>query len=205
MAESIEQPIYLASRSPRRHELLGQIGISFEQIPGDIDEATRGGEAAEHYVERMARGKALAGMHWLQAQSEEFERRPILAADTIVVVDDEILGKPVSRDHSAQMLRRLSDRTHRVMTAIAVAHGAICQSLVQISEVCFAPLDEDWISRYWETGEPADKAGSYGVQGIAGARVVEIRGSYFGVMGLPLFDTVELLEAVLKRTQGERE
>lgn len=190
------QPIYLASRSPRRQALLDQIGVAFEQVPGDIDETVHQDEPAAHYVERMARGKAQAAVQWLQRQPIERPCRPILAADTIVVVDGAILGKPESREDSARMLRQLSDRSHQVMTAISVAHQGRCEACVNSSEVRFARLDEDWISRYWETGEPVDKAGSYGVQGIAAARIVEIRGSYFGVMGLPLYETVELLRAL---------
>jgi septum formation protein len=177
----------LASGSPRRRELLSQLGLVFDVEAADVDESVRSGERPAAYVERLAREKAGT----IQA------RRPgavVLAADTSVVVDDDILGKP-GRDAEAgaSMLRRLSGRTHQVMTGVAVA-GAEARSLVVTSDVVFRPLTEAEIAWYVSTGEGADKAGGYGSQARAGAFIREIRGSATSVIGLPLAEAVQLLE-----------
>lgn len=194
MAKQIPSQIYLASRSPRRQELLTQIGVSFVQIAADIDESVTPGETPHDYVERMAREKAEAGLRTLVDQPTQTEPWPLLAADTTVVVSGQILGKPQDREDSRRMLRLLSNNTHQVMTAVAVASQHAIRVATNISDVTFAVLEDDWIDRYWDTGEPADKAGSYGVQGIAATAIKSISGSYFGVMGLPLYETAQLLQ-----------
>ena len=177
----------LASGSPRRRELLGQLGLVFDVEPADLDESVRPGEPPAAYVERLAREKA-------SAVRASRSGAVVLAADTSVVVDDEILGKP-GRDASlgAAMLRRLSGRTHQVMTGVAVAADEV-RSLVVTSDVVFRPLSEAEIAWYVSTGEGADKAGGYGSQARAGAFIREIRGSATSVIGLPLSEAVQLLE-----------
>jgi septum formation protein len=177
----------LASGSPRRRELLGQLGLLFDIEAADVDESVRPGERPAAYVERLAREKAGA----VQARRPE---AVVLAADTSVVVDDEILGKPgPDAALGAAMLRRLSGRTHQVMTGVAVA-GAGVRALVVTSDVVFRPLSEAEIAWYVSTGEGADKAGGYGSQARAGAFIREIRGSATSVIGLPLAEAVALLE-----------
>ena len=194
--------IYLASRSPRRRELLRQIGVHFDLLvfrggergeDADVDETPFDGEDVERYVERLALTKAEAGfrrLHW-----RALPQRPVLAADTTLELDGEIIGKPVDTADAAAILQRLSGRTHRVLTAIAMSDGARIRSRTSISEVRFRALDEHDIRRYIATGEPMDKAGAYGIQGHAAIFVEEIRGSYSGIMGLPLFETAQLLDA----------
>lgn len=176
----------LASASPRRRELLGQLGLQFDVEAADLDESVKAHERPAAYVERLAREKASAVR----------SRRPsmvVLAADTSVVVDDEILGKPgTDAGTGAAMLRRLSGRTHQVMTGVAVA-GDQVHSVVVTSDVVFRPLTESEISWYVETGEGSDKAGGYASQARAGAFIREIRGSSTSVIGLPLVEAVELL------------
>lgn len=176
----------LASASPRRLELLRQVGIEPEVRPVDIDETPHIGEAAGEYVERLALAKARA--------AARNDVRPVLGSDTAVVVDGDILGKPKDGADAAAMLRRLAGRTHTVMTAVAVVHGDVEKVITVSSEVEFAPLSEAEIQAYWETGEPADKAGAYGIQGRAAAFVRRVNGSYSGVVGLPLFETMEMLK-----------
>ena len=183
--------IYLASRSPRRGELLGQIGVRFEVLPSDIDESARSGESPEHYVLRLAREKALACARRLSAAG--MAARPILAADTTVCIDGLILGKPEDDADAAAMLRRLSDRWHVVHTAIAMAQGDRVETALSSTQVEVAALAEQDIAAYVASGEPRDKAGSYGIQGLAGAFIRRIEGSYSGVMGLPVYETVQLL------------
>jgi septum formation protein len=177
----------LASASPRRRELLGQLGLVFDIEAADLDESVKAHERPAAYVERLAREKASAVR----------SRRPgavVLAADTSVVVDDEILGKPGSDAVTgAAMLRRLSGRTHQVMTGVAVA-GAQVRSVVVTSDVVFRPLTESEIAWYVATGEGSDKAGGYASQARAGAFIREIRGSSTSVIGLPLAEAVALLE-----------
>lgn len=184
--------IYLASRSPRRGELLGQIGVTFAVLPSDVDESVRPDESPEHYVLRLAREKALVCAQRLAV--EGLADRPILAADTTVCIDGMILGKPEHDADAAAMLRRMSDRWHAVHTAIAVAQGNRVETVLSSTQVEMARLTEAEIAAYIASGEPRDKAGSYGIQGLAGAFIRRIEGSYSGVMGLPVYETSLLLK-----------
>jgi septum formation protein len=184
--------LILASTSPRRKELLQQIGIEFKQMNIDINEDVSLSENPSDYVLRMAEEKASAGFK--QLTSFEQQKMIVLAADTTVVCDGEVLAKPQSFIHSKAILNQLSGRQHTVMTAIA------CQSLdrnyqqLVTTEVTFRKLTDSEIEAYWQTGEPQDKAGSYGIQGLAAVFVEKIHGSYSNVVGLPLCETAELLE-----------
>ncbi|THF65037.1 Maf family protein [Pseudothauera rhizosphaerae] len=199
---SLAQPrIYLASRSPRRRELLRQIGVRFDVLAfrdgergedADVDEKPLGDEAAERYVERLALTKAEAGMRRLIWR--HLPRQPVLAADTALEVDGEIVGKPACAEDAMAILRRLSGRTHRVYTAVAVSDGERTRCAVSVSEVRFRTIGEGEIRRYVASGEPLDKAGAYGIQGRAAIFAEHISGSYSGIMGLPLFETAQLLE-----------
>jgi len=185
--------IYLASASPRRSELLRQIDVTHAVFPVDIDETPRPGEKPAHYALRLAEEKARA----LWEQLPVAQRRPVLAADTTVALGDEILGKPVDRDDAVRMLGRLSGREHEVHTAVAVLHEGGADARVSTSTVAFRPLTGVEIDWYWRTGEPADKAGAYAVQGHAAVFIRRLAGSYSGVMGLPLYETWELLAPLL--------
>jgi septum formation protein len=187
----------LASASPRRRQLLDLIGVPHVVTPADIDETPHAGEAAGDYVVRLAREKADAV--WSRHQD-----LPVLAADTTVVVDGEILGKPESADDALAMLRKLSGRAHFVHTGIALrtAHGL--SDDISITDVEFAGLSDDMIRTYWSSGEPQGKAGAYAIQGLGAVFVSEISGSYTGVMGLPLFETAELLRYHGIRVWGGR-
>jgi septum formation protein len=191
--------IYLASKSPRRKELLRQVGIPFELMPlrehpperRDVDESPYPDEPALQYVKRIARTKAeVAGKMML---SRRLPLRLILAADTTVVLNGAILGKPVDRDDAIRMLRNLSGSTHEVLTAVAVTDGRDLKEVLSRSEVTFRALDDSEIARYVSTGEPLDKAGAYAIQGRAAVFVSHLSGSYSGVMGLPLHETAQLL------------
>jgi septum formation protein len=192
--------IYLASRSPRRRELLKQVGIAFEILlfredakrGADVDESPHPDEDSRSYVLRMARTKAQSA-HMRMAQ-RKLPIHPVLAADTTVVVDDTILGKPADREEAHAMLALLSGRRHEVLTAVAVCHIDRMETRLSVSSVDFAPIDPARIRQYVATGEPLDKAGAYAIQGRAGAFVRHLTGSYSGVMGLPLYETVELLD-----------
>jgi septum formation protein len=184
--------IYLASASPRRSQLLTQIGVRHQVRPAAIDESARVGEAPAAYVERLARGKAEA----LWSSLAEAERIPVLGADTTVAIGTTMLGKPATRDEGIGMLQRLAGRTHQVFTAVALKCVTGCSSRVSISEVTFRKLSEAECAAYWETGEPLDKAGGYAVQGLAAVYITRIAGSYSGIMGLPLAETAELLGAI---------
>jgi len=192
--------IYLASRSPRRRELLAQIGVRFHLLlfrarPGegpDVDEAPLAEELPAAYVERVARAKAESG--WQRMQQRNLPRAPVLAADTTVALGGRILGKPAGRDEAAGMLAALSGGVHEVLTAIALKYHDFLESAVSRSEVRFKPLSEEEIRRYVATGECDDKAGAYAIQGRAARFVIELHGSYSGVMGLPLYETAQLLE-----------
>jgi septum formation protein len=181
--------IYLASGSPRRAELLQQIGVPFKVIRVDLDETAGAGEAPLAYVSRLAGAKADAGWH----RSRDPAQAPVLAADTAVVLDGRILGKPKDMDDAMAMLRDLSGRTHEVLTAIALRTALASETAVSRSSVTFRPIDAGEARRYWETGEPLDKAGAYAIQGYAAVFIADIKGSYSGVMGLPLFETARLL------------
>jgi septum formation protein len=192
--------IYLASRSPRRRELLAQMGVKYEPLlfregprqDDDTDEAVRPGEPPDDYVRRVTRLKAEAAWKRI-VMRRGLQRKPVLAADTTVALAGEILGKPVDRADADRILRTLSGTQHRVLTAVAVAFESRLEMAVSESLVTFAPLDEARIAAYVQSGEPFDKAGAYGIQGRAGAFVSRLEGSYTGVMGLPLYETAELL------------
>jgi len=196
-----DKAIYLASRSPRRRELLRQIGVNFELIPlregagrgADVDETPHAGEHADDYVLRVAHDKARAAAGIVAVR--RIVARPVLAADTTVVCDDEILGKPANAADAARMLGLLAGRSHRVLTAVAVAADGRLETRVSESRVWFRMLDAAEIRRYVATGEPGDKAGAYAVQGQAAAFITRIDGSYSGIMGLPLAETAELLRS----------
>ena len=184
--------LYLASGSPRRAELLIQAGIAFERVKVEVDEALLPGEDAADYVQRLAQAKADAG--WQQVLTRGLAPLPVLGADTAVVLDRQILGKPVDRADGLRMLAALSGRRHRVMTAVCLCAGDFRQTALSISEVQLRALSPGECERYWETGEPVDKAGSYAIQGRAAVFVEELHGSYTGVVGLPLLETCGLLE-----------
>jgi septum formation protein len=186
------QRIYLASRSPRRAELLQQIGIAFEVLPSDIDESVMAGEAPSAYVIRLAREKAQACLNSLQRDKAVL--LPILAADTTVSIDGIILGKPESDEEAHVMLARMSGRRHEVHTGIAVATGAGIEVALSTTYVEMDALTDAAIQAYVATGEPHDKAGAYGIQGLAGTFIKHIEGSYSGVMGLPIYETAALLK-----------
>jgi septum formation protein len=183
--------VFLASSSPRRRELLRQIGVAFRLLEVAVDEGVRLGEDPQAYVLRLAQAKAEAG--W--SRREPGSGAAVLAADTAVVLDGSILGKPKDRSDAAAMLLQLSDRSHEVLTAVALRHEGGAESRVSRSVVTFRAIGAAEAQRYWETGEPRDKAGGYGVQGLGGIFVADLRGSYSGVMGLPLFETAELLDS----------
>ena len=180
--------VHLASASPRRSELLRQLGLRFDVTPAEIDETPLTGELPETYVERVARAKAAAA--WASLREPD---APVLAADTAVIVDDRILGKPADEADAAAMLTALSGRDHEVLTAVAVRDAAREDVAVNRTTVTFRAIGSDEIAAYWRSGEPAGKAGGYAIQGLAAVFVVGIRGSYSGVMGLPLFETAQLL------------
>ena len=218
--------IYLASASPRRQELLRQLGIAFEAIPSNLPEVPQAGERPEGYVLRVARAKAFHVVH--QVRGRRLTSHPVLGADTEVVLEGEILGKPRDAQQGQAMLRKLAGRTHEVLTGLALLHqdaddcrdaggttpgtgeverrrepspratpGAVAEyTALSRSRVTFGPLTDADIQRYWESGEPADKAGGYAVQGRAAAFIQHIEGSYSGIMGLPLFELMQLLRQV---------
>lgn len=178
---------YLASRSPRRQDLLRQVGLRFELLPVDVPEQPAPGQAPADYAVATALAKARA------AQGRAAASRPVLGADTDVVVDGRILGKPAAREEALDMLRRLADRVHEVYSAVAVIAGARAETALSVTEVRFGPVSEAAAQAYWDSGEPADKAGAYAIQGLGAQFVKEIRGSYSGVVGLPLYETLRLL------------
>ena len=186
--------IYLASTSPRRQELLRQVGVAFVPLAPHVDETQLAQEDAAAYVARLARAKAAAGVALIQAQ--HLAAAPVLGADTSVVIDGEVLGKPRDRGDGEAMLQRLAGRSHQVMTAICAQHAQQEQTALSISEVSFAPLDAATIAAYWASGEPLDKAGAYAIQGRAAGFITYLRGSYSGVVGLPLFETLQALRAL---------
>ena len=198
--------VYLASRSPRRRELLRQIGVAFEMLllrerpPRDPDlvEAALPGEAPDDYVRRVCREKVRIG--WQRVEERRLPRLPVLAADTAVCLGMEILGKPRDRADAARMLRALSGREHRVLTAVALQFEPRAELVVSETFVRFAELLPEEISAYVASGEPLDKAGAYAIQGRAAAFIAEIRGSYSGVMGLPLCETATLLKRAISQT-----
>jgi septum formation protein len=182
--------VYLASASPRRRALLAQIGVPFQVLTVMVDEARQPGEAPDAYVLRLAREKADAGWRARPLRHPS----PVLAADTTVVLDGRILAKPADRSEGERMLRELGGRTHAVLTAVAVATAEGLIARTSRSEVTFRAISAAEARDYWATGEPRDKAGGYAIQGGAAIFIADLRGSYSGVMGLPLFETAELLE-----------
>ena len=183
--------IYLASASPRRSALLTQIGVPHRIAPVPVDESVDGAEAPEKYVTRLAALKA--DTLWQNLPVDE--RLPVLGSDTSVVVDRTILGKPVDESDCLRMLELLSGRTHQVHTAVAVRSAAGSEVRLSVSDVTFRDLSRAEMRAYWQTGEPADKAGGYAIQGRGAVFIRHIAGSYSGIMGLPLFETAELLAA----------
>jgi len=182
--------LYLASGSPRRRELLAQIGVPFRLLTAPVDETPRRNETPVDYVSRLAAAKAEAG--W--ASSRDDMRAPVLAADTAVVLDGEILGKPKDKADALHMLRKLSGRAHQVLTAVALRSPEKLWVSVSDSLVTFRQLEPAEAHAYWDTGEACDKAGAYAIQGSAAIFIADLRGSYSGVMGLPLFETAGLLQ-----------
>ncbi len=195
-----DRSLYLASRSPRRRELLTQIGVRFhlllfrERPEGEpeVNEAALEGETPRDYVERVCRAKAEGG--WLRMQQRSLPRSPVLSADTTVTLEGRIFAKPADRAEAAAMLAELSGRQHEVLTAVALKYDERVELAVSSTEVDFRALTSAEIQRYVETGEADDKAGAYAIQGRAGQFIAAIRGSYSGVMGLPLYETAQLIE-----------
>jgi septum formation protein len=196
---TLEPRIYLASQSPRRRELLAQIGVRFDLLlfrgeprsDPETDETPMPGEAPDAYALRVAAAKARHGARLLALR--RLPPRPVLAADTTLDVDGEIVGKPVDDTDAAAILERLAGRAHRVLTAVAIAHGEHVEMRLSVSEVRFRALSADEIQRYVLSGEPRDKAGAYGLQGRAAMFVESIEGSPSGIVGLPLCETALLL------------
>ena len=202
MAAPPDRGIYLASRSPRRRELLAQIGVRYHLLlfreradsAEEVNEDPRAGEAPDAYVERVARDKAQAG--WKRMLQRNLPAAPVLSADTTVALGTRIFGKPADRTEAAAMLGALSGKSHEVLTSVAIRWGDTLLSSLSRSEVRFKDLTDADIRDYVATGEADDKAGAYGIQGRAARFIVELRGSYSGVMGLPLYETSQLLERI---------
>ncbi len=200
--ESFSKPlIYLASASPRRSALLAQVGIPHAVRPVDVDEGVARGESPGDYVTRLAAHKAQTLWSCLGGD----ERLPVLGADTSVALDEEIMGKPRDEPDAVRMLERLSARTHRVYTAVALRDDRGCETQLSVSEVSFRALARNEIHAYWRTGEPRDKAGAYAVQGLAALFIERISGSFSGIMGLPLFETGQLLRSIGWRLESVAE
>ena len=180
--------LYLASRSPRRSQLLAQLKLRFTVLPADIAESPQPGQGADAYVRAMALGKAQA------ARRNLHDDLPVLGADTEVVVDGEVLGKPADRARGIAMLRRLSGRAHDVFSAVSVLQDDRVETEVSVTRVEFGEISAQQAEAYWASGEPADKAGGYAIQGLGAIFVRRIDGSYSGVMGLPLYETARLLD-----------
>ncbi|MEO7497199.1 MAG: Maf family protein [Massilia sp.] len=195
----LDRKIYLASKSPRRRELLRQIGVEFELLMlrndngrgPDVTEIVHPNEAAIDYVARVANEKA--AFAWNMVQTRRLSPRPVLAADTTVTIDGEILGKPANTAEAVAMLQKLSGQTHQVLTCVAVHHTDMAEQVTQVSLVRFGTLSPASIAAYCATSEPYDKAGGYGIQGLASLFVAHIEGSHSGIMGLPLYETAKLL------------
>lgn len=190
--------VYLASASPRRRELLKQIGVPYRVIDVAVDESVIAGESAGTYVARLAAAKVNAA--WQKIRNPPDMRllntdMPVLAADTAVVLGEKILGKPIDKQDATRMLAALSGRTHQVLTAVALQTSSGVMHRVSSSEVTFRSLSALECAIYWDTAEPRDKAGGYAIQGYAATFIKDLRGSYSGVMGLPLFETAALLDA----------
>ena len=186
---SLPFDIYLASASPRRQELLNQIGVRYEVVKVTVPEIPLSGEKAQHFVQRVALEKAQAGKRLLEPD----DPHPVLGADTAVLIDDNILGKPIDKNDAFDMLSRLSGRSHQVMSAVAIAAERETVAL-NISQVKFRKLEQVEIEAYWQSGECHDKAGAYAIQGLAAMFIEDLQGSYSSVMGLPLYETAQLLQ-----------
>ena len=207
---SHQEKIYLASKSPRRKELLQQVGIAYEVLllrdapprGPDVTEIVLPGEKPQAYVARVTQEKA--EMAWKVIQLRGLPQRPVLAADTTVVLGEQILGKPANRDAAIAMLSQLAGQTHQVLTSIAVRSAQGLHTVTQCSDVSFAAMSPAEIAAYCDTSEPYDKAGGYGIQGAAARYIANIRGSYSGIMGLPIFETCQLLEAAGVRNTTDR-
>lgn len=191
--------LYLASGSPRRSELLTQLGLPFERLSTEVEEQRRADEQAEHYVRRLALEKAQAGVAVASLDL------PVLGADTVVVLHNEVLEKPADTAAAASMLRKLSGQTHQVMTAVALADGQQSLDCLVVTDVTFRVLTPEDIATYIASGEPMDKAGAYGIQGRGGNFVRKINGSYYAVVGLPLVETAELFSnfLALRKVRGQ--
>jgi septum formation protein len=197
---SHHRKIYLASKSPRRRELLRQVGIDFEVLllrdspprGPDVTEIVLPGELPGVYVARVTQEKAQAA--WDAVVARRLFLHPVLAADTTVVINQEILGKPANRDEAVAMLSKLAGNTHQVLTSIAIKYQHQLLQCTQTSEVTFAALNDAQIAAYCDSAEPYDKAGGYGIQGMAARFITHISGSYSGIMGLPLYETTNLLD-----------
>lgn len=192
-----EVQLYLASGSPRRQELLTQLGYQFERVVIDVEECHQPSETAEQYVQRLSRDKAAAGVMAINATKTAVETMPVLGADTIVVVDETILEKPKNFSDAQRMLKLLSGRQHQVMTSVTVATTEREETQLVVTDVWFKTLSEKEIEKYWQSGEPQDKAGSYGIQGLGGKFITRIDGSYYAVMGLPLVETDVMVQNFL--------
>lgn len=200
--------LYLASRSLRRRELLKQIGVGFELLllreaagrPPDVDEGVQPGEDPVAYVQRLAREKA--DIAWLRLCHRRLMRHPVLTADTTVSLQGEVLGKPGDRNEAVSMLKRLSGTTHEVHTAVAIIFDRQLETALSSTTVSFAELSDEEINQYVASGDPMDKAGAYGIQGRAGAYVKSLSGSYTGVVGLPLYETDQLLRRFATRSSA---
>lgn len=179
--------ILLASASPRRKQLLEQLGLTVEQKAADIDESLQAGETDQAYVLRLAKEKA-------QALVEVAADLPIIAADTVISLNGELIGKPKDYQHACAIWRALAGKTHQVLTGVCVYQQGQYYTAISISDVSFVSLRDDEMAAYWASGEPQDKAGAYAVQGLAARWITEIRGSYSGIMGLPLYETAQLLQ-----------
>jgi len=183
--------LYLASHSPRRRELLAQLNIRYQLLSVSVDERPRPGESVTALVVRLAAEKAQAGAAQIATTLSSI---PVLGADTLVVVDGEPLGKPANRAAALAMLARLSGREHQVLSGIAIVLDGVCHTRLVSSRVTFCTISDDEAAAYWRSGEPSDKAGGYAIQGRGARFVQQIVGSYSGVMGLPLYETAELLQ-----------
>ena len=194
---TVSKFVYLASQSPRRSQLLTQLGVQHELLLPDADEDAEGIEAVlpheppSRYVQRVTRLKLEAALQRLQRR--KLPVAPVLCADTTVAMGSRIYGKPANARDVQRILGELSGREHRVLTAVAVGQGKKFEAALSVSKVRFAQLDAAWIKRYVASGEPMGKAGAYAIQGAASARIEQIRGSYSGIMGLPMFETAALL------------
>lgn len=201
-----KKQLYLASQSPRRAQLLEQVGVAFEILPSGVNERPMHDELAKDYVNRLAVAKAKAG--WQTMLIKCLPKLPVLGADTTVVLDNEIMGKPENKKHGIAMLSSLSDTTHQVMTSVCLYYNEseeeagsdfakeIILSVTNVSEVTFHKLSEQQIESYWRSGEPKGKAGAYAIQGFGAVFVAQLKGSYSSVVGLPLSETYQLLEQI---------